>query len=81
MSFIKDKKICIPQKHIDKIELIFKIIYVFHIILCSNVYYYGTVLNTISSTVVIVLGASIICFRIFCYKNFTKYIYRPQLSC
>lgn len=73
MPFIESTKKYMEQKNIDTIELIFKMIYLFHILLCSNVYYYGTIFNTISSCLVLLGGGIIICYRLFHYKDFVKH--------
>lgn len=60
---------------IDKMELAFKVLYLFHIILCSNVYYVDTVLNTISSALVLISGGLILLYRVVNFKKFINYPY------
>lgn len=73
MLFVDNTKAHIQQKYVDTMELVFKMVYLFHILLCANIYYYGTVLNTISSALVLISGAIIICYRLLNYKEFVKY--------
>lgn len=61
--------------NIDKVELIFKAVYLFHIILCSNIFYVDTVMNTISSALVLFLGGVILLYRVVNYKRVITYPY------
>lgn len=58
---------------IDKMELAFKVLYLFHIILCSNIFYVDTVLNSISSALVLISGGVILLYRVVNFKKFISY--------
>lgn len=60
---------------IDRMELAFKVLYLFHIILCSNIFYVDTILNTISSVLVLISGGLILLYRVINFKKFINYPY------
>lgn len=63
------------KSNIDKLELTFKAVYLFHIILCSNIFYVDTVLNSISSAAVLLLGGVILLYRVVNFKRIITYPY------